>query len=405
MRIIRLLLISISVFKSSQQENRQLTKKFLNSTLTITPPPNAGLNIYQVLQKYGYPVETHSVTTEDGYILRMHRIPRGRNEYKNDKSKPAILLIHGMLSGSADWLLLGPERSLGYQLADAGFDVWLGNNRGNTWSRNHVRLDPNIDLKQFWDFSFEDCGRYDLPAKIDFIIEKTGQKKIFFIGHSQGTTEFFAMAALRPDYNNKIALMTAFAPVAYLENLISPLLKLAARHLNILTGSPYQEVCANILFLMFGFNHAEMEMNLIPVLGSNSPAGASIKMIIHYGQGVNSGKFKQYDYGRTSNLIRYGTPEAPDFNLSAVTTPVALYYGNNDFITVKQDVDRLASELPNVIKSKLVECRLFNHLDFIFAKNINQWINYEVLSHLKKYSTGVYAAAGSTLRSSGSDYS
>ena len=28
--------------------------------------------------RHGYKVETHRVTTEDGYVLSMHRIPRGR---------------------------------------------------------------------------------------------------------------------------------------------------------------------------------------------------------------------------------------------------------------------------------------------------------------------------------------
>ena len=39
--------------------------------------------------------------------------------------------------------------SLAFVLADLGFDVWLGNFRGNAYSRRHVSLDPDVDL-EFW---------------------------------------------------------------------------------------------------------------------------------------------------------------------------------------------------------------------------------------------------------------
>lgn len=29
--------------------------------------------------------------------------------------------------------------------------------------------------------------KYDLPATIDFIVKKTGQKQIYYVGHSQDT--------------------------------------------------------------------------------------------------------------------------------------------------------------------------------------------------------------------------
>ena len=64
-----------------------------------------------------------------------------------------------------------PSESLAYILADSGFDVWLGNNRGTTYSREHVNY--TIHDKEFWDFSFHEMGVYDLPAEIDYILNIT----------------------------------------------------------------------------------------------------------------------------------------------------------------------------------------------------------------------------------------
>lgn len=36
--------------------------------------------------------------------------------------------------------------------------------------------------------SFDEMARFDLPAVINFILQKTGQEKIYYVGYSQGTT-------------------------------------------------------------------------------------------------------------------------------------------------------------------------------------------------------------------------
>ena len=74
--------------------------------------------------------------------------------------------MHGMMSSSEMWVL-NFENSVAIKLLEAGYDVWLGNNRGNIYSRNHVRLTPWG--REYFDFSFYEMGKYDLPTMIDFV--------------------------------------------------------------------------------------------------------------------------------------------------------------------------------------------------------------------------------------------
>lgn len=107
-----------------------------------------------------------------------------------------------------------------YNLADAGFDVWLGNARGNVHSRYHNTLDPDHDEQkyEFFDFSWEEIGTQDLPAMIDYILEYTGRDKLHYIGHSQGGTVFLVLNSLRPEYNQKIESAHLLAGVGYMEH-------------------------------------------------------------------------------------------------------------------------------------------------------------------------------------------
>ena len=62
--------------------------------------------------------------------------------------------------------------------------------------------------------SWDEMGKYDIPAMIDQIISVTEQDKIFYIGHSMGTTGFMVMANDKPAYQDKIHLASFLAPVA-----------------------------------------------------------------------------------------------------------------------------------------------------------------------------------------------
>lgn len=76
-------------------------------------------------------------------------------------------------------------------------------------------------------FSYHELGIYDLPAIIDYILNTTRHEKIIYIGHSEGTTQFFVMASEKHWYNSKISLMIGLAPAAFTGNISGPIKRLA----------------------------------------------------------------------------------------------------------------------------------------------------------------------------------
>ena len=65
-----------------------------------------------MIREVGYTAETHYTTTEDGYILGLHRIPRGKKG-NGVLSGGVFYLQHGLLCSSADWVIPTPSKGLG----------------------------------------------------------------------------------------------------------------------------------------------------------------------------------------------------------------------------------------------------------------------------------------------------
>jgi hypothetical protein len=65
----------------------------------------------ELIQKYGFPFESHEVVTKDSYILNVFRIPHGRNSLQGNK--PPVLLAHGLLNSAGAWVLHEPDKALG----------------------------------------------------------------------------------------------------------------------------------------------------------------------------------------------------------------------------------------------------------------------------------------------------
>lgn len=287
---------------------------------------NISVKKVQFLKEYGYPSETHYITTDDGYILTTHRIPHGKNQ--TGTNKLAVLMVHGMLSSSADFVNLGSDRALGLILADLGYDVWLLNCRGNSYSKNHTTLNPKRNPKKFYNFSWHEIGIYDIPAATDYILNFNGDNSLHYIGMSQGCTSFFVFASQRPEYNKKIKLASLMAPASVMEtfpemSLTSTIYKMLFeyltnyRRLNIYyfqIASSMQDllmqcgdsneklmICKTIFGLLGGADNEQFDDFIFQIVGMNFPSEISFKQFEHYLQQFSNGT----SFNKNSLLFKF----------------------------------------------------------------------------------------------------
>lgn len=355
------------------------------------------LDSFGLITKYGYNCEKVSVTSEDGYIINTFRIP-GKG--------PSVLLVHGVSDSSDEWLVLGPGRSLAYQLADRGLDVWLFNYRGNRYSKGHIK---NITKEQYWNFSYEEMGTRDVPAVIDHILNVTSQQKLSYIGFSQGTTVFFVMCSMRPEYNDKIKVPILLAPVAWLSNLKTPLINLGKNEqlFNLLTNGfglyelfPYDPnrafqsiichrklpatICSIEYRISYGLeNSSYLSPDRITVIDSHVPAGVSAKNLMHFIQGYNSKRFQRFDYGLQKNQEMYSSQYPPLYDVKKVTVPVNLIASESDWLSTYKDVNVLKNKLPNIKRFIMYDKSLeLSHLEFVYGTRVNSLINDPVINIL-----------------------
>ncbi|XP_041978334.1 lipase 3-like [Aricia agestis] len=366
--------------------------------------PDLVLSVPAIITSHGYTCETHTVMSQ-GYLINVHRIPRGKDGGKT--SHKTVLLQHGLFASSADWILNGPEKGLAYVLADAGYDVWMSNIRGNRYAKEHSKLKNSS--KSYWNFSWHDIALHDIPAVVDYIIKVKGETEIAYIGHSMGTTILFAMLTLRPEYNRILKSGIALAPVVFMSDIKSPLKSLApaasnVAYMEMLYGShefvPKQSVlgrmtntcdaesmdsvvCKNVVFYICGYNEKQFNKSLLPVFMSNLGTGTSWKTAVHFAQEVVSGgKFQQFDYG-SNNMRVYNSNTPPEYDLSKITLPITLMWAENDLLSSEKDIMMLHDRVPSTEMFKVPDPE-FNHIDYLWAIDAPTLVNAKVLETLAK---------------------
>jgi len=370
-----------------------------------------------LIKNHGYAVQEINVTTKDGYILTMYRIPSSLSGATAWRAP--VLIMHGLVGASHDWELNPADANLPYMLANQGHDVYIGNNRGTTYSQGHTTL-KSTDLK-YWDFSWHEMGIYDVPAFMDKITQVSRWNRMYYVGLSEGTSQFFVMSSLNATYTNRIILSALLAPVAYLGNATSPVaqIKHAEPFVNLVPNtvqgplnadeflsSPYayqfcsnpltsRMACANFMFFVAGFNSCEMNCSRVALYTGHDPDESSLKNIYHYGQIAASGKFRQYDKRPITfqdNIAAVDAdpalgPAPADYPVENISCKIALFSGSNDILAHPKDVARIDAQLRrNGVLVQHIK-NDYEHLDFYWGLTVKQQVFTPILNLFRTYTT------------------
>ena len=337
--------------------------------------------LYNTLVRYaqseGYTLPEHDfVRTVDGYKLRLHRLKRRNME----KFKGVIYLQHGLMCSSADYLVPG---GLAYTLANRGYDVWMGNFRGNLYSYTHKELEQKDT--EFWNFSWDEHGTVDLYCMLQHILDKTGTEQITFVGHSMGTTAFFVMLNKYPEMNQKINYSVLLAPVTNVPNMhglprntIYPI-SWAVWALNLVRYDGffrYKKIFANAgimstIMWQAGFSSIGFD-RLFSILGT-SPAGTSTHNLSHYIENFYGGHFKSRD-GKTT------------YNLRKITCPTKIWWTKTDWAAGEKDTSLILTALGSEVKeAKEVTLKHFGHLDFLWDTRNRDDLYVKIAEDIDRY--------------------
>ncbi|KAI7782431.1 triacylglycerol lipase [Diaporthe eres] len=368
--------------KKESEKKKEVSKSIRNAT-----------DFVELCEIYGYTAEEHVVQTDDGYLLGLHRLAwkRGEEDTKvnsgpNSVQKRVIYLHHGLLMNSEVWVCLtDAQKVLPFVLVERGFDVWLGNNRGNKYSKKSVRSAPTS--LEFWNFSIDEFAFHDIPNSIEYILSSTGQPSLSYIGFSQGTAQAFAALSIHPKLNQQvnvfIALAPAMSPPGLANGIADALIKASPQVLflmfgrrSILSSAPLWE---SLVYPPLYIKILDMGMKFLFNWKGNNIAQAqklaayphlysftSTKSVVHWFQIIRTKSFQMFDDDppltigtnpRFTKVAKYPTRN--------IKTPIVLVYGGSDSLV---DIKAMLRELPPTTVA--TEIPHYEHLDFLWAKDV-----------------------------------
>ncbi|KAJ2625856.1 cholesterol esterase [Coemansia sp. RSA 1358] len=370
----------------------------------------------EIMDYWGYPYEDHLVETRDGFLLGTHRItgPRGsrltettQKEHSAESSdssmstsnkKPVVLFWHGFMLSSEcfvchpDWINILP-----FRLAEAGYDVWLGNSRGNKYSYKHMKYVPND--RRFWNYSIDEIATIDVPTTVEFILEETGAENLTYIGFSQGTTQMFMALARNKKLNKQISRFIALAPAStprgFHNSIVDYFTKATPQMLylmfgrrramslvyfwiNLLPRDLYVAALDFCVKLLFGWTMRNMSQETKSIVYWHLYSFTSVKSIVHWMQIIRCGKLQMYDEEPPVYPLFWSgalTHWNNDYPLKKIFTRISLFHGGSDSLS---SVQPLCKDVAAVLDESLC-FQHYEHMDFLWADTVGMLVYPKVL--------------------------
>ncbi|XP_047985641.1 lipase 1-like [Leguminivora glycinivorella] len=385
--------------KNLTQHARRLKKTKLRS-LKLMQNPTANLI---ALDDKGRFLKSYDIVTCDGYILNIFRTTY-QNEEPTRKEFP-VILVPGLYQTSDIFVRQNTKNSLAFMLQDLGYDVWLANVRGNKYGRRHLYLESETDERtQFFDYTYDEIGFYDVAVIVDYILNDTRKEKVHYIGHSLGGTAFLILNAIKPEFNNKFQSAHLLAPIGYqnyfpnknfmkevdnfteiFEDLIKngkaeifPPVKDENKSYSVgdcLGEEKYKNICEELqIDKLMGL---EKENN-----SKDKTRGGSIKLLAHLAQTIKYKTFNRWDYGEEGNMKHYKVKEPPVYNISQITAPTKIIYASNDEFVSPKDIEDMAKSIAKA-SIREVTRKDFKHQDFLLAPDVLEIVYKDLEEDLK----------------------
>lgn len=367
------------------EENYALMTRLLNAK-----------NIQEMVNLFGYDIESRIVRTEDDYLLTLQRLikPDGTSTPRNGK---VVYLHHGLLMCSEIWVtMLHKEKNLPFVLYDLGYDVWFGNNRGNKYSHKH--LTRKLNSESFWNFSIDEFALFDIPNSINYILEVTGKEKLVYIGFSQGTAQAFASVSVNLELNKKVERIIAISPATTPHGLYSKFLDILLKstpHMLYLLFSrkvlmpsvmfwervmypPFFDSSIDVSNYML-FNWKSLNIDKMQKVCSYAHlySTTSVKTVVHWFQIISSKNFQMY-HDDTSGMSSLNPISYP---LKNISIPIDLIYGDIDSLV---DIDLMESQLPKENTNSHAVAG-HEHLDNLWGRDVQTEVFPLVLAALESH--------------------